>query len=79
LRIGGSAHRRWFFKSAISNSWRDARVVEWDGLENRFGACPQRGFESHSLRLKEAPSINRGSFLIRNFAYFLEIGHRIVD
>jgi hypothetical protein len=25
-------------------------VVEWDGLENRCGASPHRGFESHPLR-----------------------------
>jgi hypothetical protein len=30
---------------------RGARVVEWDGLENRCGARPHRGFESHPLRL----------------------------
>jgi hypothetical protein len=29
---------------------RGARVVEWDGLENRCGARPHRGFESHPLR-----------------------------
>ena len=26
-------------------------MVEGDGLENRYRACPYRGFESHSLRL----------------------------
>ena len=25
-------------------------MVEWDGLENRCGACLHRGFESHPLR-----------------------------
>ena len=29
---------------------RGARVVEWDGLENRCGARLHRGFESHPLR-----------------------------
>ena len=25
-------------------------MVEWDGLENRYGPCGHRGFEPHSLR-----------------------------
>jgi hypothetical protein len=29
---------------------RGARVVEWDGLENRCGPRGHRGFESHPLR-----------------------------
>ena len=29
---------------------RDARVVEWDGLENRLALYVPRGFESLSLR-----------------------------
>ena len=36
---------------AIKKGWRDVRVVEGGGLENR---CPERdrGFESYSLRQK---------------------------
>jgi hypothetical protein len=33
----------------IRTIWRDARVVEWNGLENRRGAS-HPGFESLSLR-----------------------------
>ncbi len=33
---------------------RGARVVEWDGLENRCGPCGHRGFESHPLRCPRA-------------------------
>ena len=40
-------------------------MVEWDGLENRCGACLHRGFESHPLRsLKEPFSTWRGVFLL---------------
>ena len=45
--------------------WRDVRVVEGTGLENRRGAS-LRGFESHSLRhflycLRKYPRGRRGS------------------
>src|SRR6185312_4650794 len=36
--------------SAASRLRRGARVVDWDGLENRWAAPPSRGFESHPLR-----------------------------
>jgi hypothetical protein len=37
------------FAAALPH-WRGARVVEWDGLENRCGPMDHRGFESHPLR-----------------------------
>jgi hypothetical protein len=54
---------------------RGARVVEWDGLENRCGACLHRGFESHPLRLwgsLTSPSPNReGLFFYLFIVYIL--------
>jgi hypothetical protein len=50
-------------------------VVEWDGLENRCGACPHRGFESHPLRsLNTDPSPNgEGFFLLFYLLSFKKI------
>ena len=44
----GSPRLPRYFKYA---TWRDARVAESDGLENRCGRHAHRGFKSHSLRL----------------------------
>lgn len=41
--------KRGRFGSNASGLWRDGRVVEGGGLENRWAATP-RGFESLSLR-----------------------------
>jgi hypothetical protein len=40
-------------------------VVEWDGLENRCGARPHRGFESHPLRtmMVEFPTCTRKGYV----------------
>lgn len=41
----------------MPNLWRDGRVVECGGLENRFGVTPRRGFKSHSLRFNKLLAI----------------------
>ena len=52
--LQGSRRRRTEGREAdlvawYNRGWRGARVVEWDGLENRCGPF-HRGFESHPLR-----------------------------
>src|SRR5215510_13715879 len=51
--------------------WRDGRAAEGACLENMFGSH-QRGFESHSLRLRRVASwhVDRFSDAIRNMSTF---------
>ena len=46
--FSGTTDRKSMYLCGTSR--KDARVIEWAGLEIRWTACPFRGFESHSFR-----------------------------
>jgi hypothetical protein len=54
-------------------------VVEWDGLENRCGARPHRGFESHPLRFWVITTLPNGEgFYFLFFLSFKDIVFHIL-